>query len=88
MSIRDAIARHLYPTAFKNEQAYQRLKAEAIDAYHWLNGYPDAADTLRWLLDNDRNRNRGLNDKAVGDFPSRIDGFRAHLERRRERSAA
>lgn len=82
MSIREAIARCLYPEAFRNEQAYQRMKAEAIDAFHWLNGYPDAADTLRWLLDNDHNRNRGLDDKPVGEFPSRIDGFRGHLERR------
>jgi len=81
--MRKWLAQKLYPEAFDNEVAYQRLLAEARDAFHWLNGYPDAADALRWLLDNNYNRNRPIGVKAIGVLPSDIGGFREHLERRR-----
>ncbi|MUO70066.1 hypothetical protein [Agrobacterium vitis] len=58
------------------------MKAEAIDAYHWLRGYPDAADALRWLLDNDQNRHRAIGEKAIGVLPSDISGFRSMLDTR------
>lgn len=82
MSIRDWIAEKLCPSVFKDQRAYQRMKAEASDAYWWLNGYPDAADALRWLLDNDRNRRRAIGEPAIGTLPSGIDRFRDVLERR------
>lgn len=80
--MREWLARLIYPEAFRNELAYQRMKAEAIDAFHWLHAYPDAADTLRWLLDNDHNRNRAIGDNYRGVLPAGIAQFRDHLERR------
>jgi hypothetical protein len=82
MSIRDWIAEKLCPQAFADQRSYQRMKVEAADAYWWLNGYPDAADALRWLLDNDRNRRRALGEPAIGTLPSDISRFRDTLERR------
>lgn len=82
MSLRRWIAQYLDPQAFADQRSYQVMKAEATDAYHWLGGYPDAADALRWLLDNNLNRNRAIGEKAIGDLPSQISDFRQHLERR------
>lgn len=81
--MRKWLAHKLYPEAFRNELAYQRMKAEAVDAFHWLNGYPDAADALRWLLDNDHNRNRSIGQAYTGRLPADIASFREYLERRR-----
>lgn len=88
MTVRTALAEWLSPKTFADQRAYERMKAEVIDAYHWLNGYPDAADTLRWILDNDHNRRRSVGDPALGSLPSGIDRFREMLERRRLGSAA
>lgn len=76
------LAERLFPQAFKDQQAYQRMKSEAIDAYHWLGAYGDAADALRWLLDNDHNWRRAIGKPAIGSLPSSIDRFRDLLERR------
>lgn len=80
--MREWLARLIYPEAFRNEMAYRRLKAEMADAYYWLGAYPDAADALRWALDNDLNRNRAIGEKAIGKLPSDISLFREHLATR------
>ncbi|CDZ67668.1 Hypothetical protein NGAL_HAMBI2605_59490 [Neorhizobium galegae bv. orientalis] len=82
MILRSWIAEKLYPQAFADQRSYLRMKAEAADAYHWLGGYPDAADTLRWLLDNNHNRNRAIGEKAIGGLPSQIHEFRERLRAR------
>lgn len=82
MGLRRWIAQRLEPQAFADQRSYQVMKAEAADAYHWLRGYPDAADALRWLLDNNLNRNRAIGEKAIGELPPQISDFREHLERR------
>ncbi|MCM2453377.1 hypothetical protein [Agrobacterium vitis] len=82
MTIATWIAELLCPQVFADQRAYARMKAEAIDAYHWLRGYPDAADALRWLLDNDQNRHRAIGEKAIGVLPSDISGFRSMLDTR------
>jgi len=86
MSFKEWLSEYLFPKAFSDMRAYERMKAEAIDSYHWLNGYPDARDTLRWLLDNDHNRRRCVGDRSIGNFPSSIDQFREVLETRRRKS--
>lgn len=80
--MRKWIAEKLYPQAFTDQRAYERMKAEAVDAYHWLGGFPDARDALRWILDNDRNRRRAIGEPAIGSLPSSIDRFRDMLDRR------
>jgi len=82
MTLRNWIAEKLCPQPFADQRAYQRMKAEAADAYHWLGGFPDARDALRWILDNDRNSRRAIGEPAVGSLPSRIDQFREMLDRR------
>ena len=82
-AIRKALARWLYPQVFQSERAYIQMKAEAVDAYHWLRRHPDAAQSLRWLLDRDHNRNRPLGAPAIGELPSDISGFRDMLASRR-----
>jgi hypothetical protein len=76
------MAEKLYPQAFADQRSYERMKAEAIDAYHWLAGYPDASDVLRWLLDGDINWNRDIGEGSVGKLPSSIGQFRDYLESR------
>lgn len=80
--MRKWLAEKLYPKSFADQRSYERMKAEAVDAYHWLGAYGDAADALRWLLDNDRNYRRAIGEPAVGSLPSSIDRFRDLLERR------
>ncbi|MCM2441148.1 hypothetical protein HGO34_15610 [Agrobacterium vitis] len=82
MTIASWIAEQLCPQVFTEQRAYARMKAEAIDAYHWLGAHPDAADALRWLLDNDHNRRRAIGEKAIGVLPSDISGFRNMLDAR------
>lgn len=82
MSIRQWIAERLCPDVFADQRAYIRMKDEASDAFWWLGGYPDAADAVRWLLDNDHNRRRPIGAKAIGKLPSSIWDFRSHLELR------
>jgi hypothetical protein len=82
MTIRDWIAQKLCPQAFADQRSYEIMKAEAVDAYHWLGGFPDAKDALRWLLDNERNRRRAIGEPAIGLLPSSIDRFRDMLDRR------
>jgi hypothetical protein len=82
MAIKEWIAEKLCPKAFADQRSYYRMKAEAADAHWWLNGYPDAADALRWILDNDRNQRRAIGEPAVGALPSDIGSFRDILERR------
>lgn len=80
--IRKWLAEKLFPQVFADQRSYEHMKAEAVDAYHWLGGFPDAALALRWLLDNNRNRNRAIGEPALGGLPSSIDGFREMLNRR------
>ncbi|MUO84851.1 hypothetical protein [Agrobacterium vitis] len=88
MTIATWIAELLCPQVFTEQRAYARMKAEAIDAYHWLGAYPDAADALRWLLDNDQNRHRAIGEKAIGVLPSDISGFRSMLDTRHNQQLA
>jgi len=82
MSIKEWIAQKLFPKAFADQRAYLRMKSEATDAYHWLGAHGDAADALRWLLDNDHNWRRAIGQPAIGSLPSSIDRFRDLLESR------
>lgn len=88
MNIRLATARWLAPELAEAEDRYSRLTSQMQDSYWWLGEFPDAADTIRHLLDSHRNRYRALGAPAKGDLPDDIAAFREYLRGRHVRNRA
>lgn len=82
--LRSRIARWLSPDLAKTEDRYERLISQMVDEFHWLSGeFPDAADTIRHLLDSHRNYCRAIGEAPYGKLPDDISGFREYLRARR-----
>lgn len=80
--VRIGLARWLSPELAEIEDRYERLIGRMQDDYWWLGEFPDAAETIRYLLDSHRNRWRAIGEPAVGDLPDDIGAFRERLRRR------
>lgn len=81
--LRTRIARWLSPELAKKESRYERLISQMQDEFWWLGEFPDAADTIRHLLDGHRNYCRAIGEPPYGNLPDDISGFREHLRARR-----
>ena len=86
--IRTAIAKWLAPELAETKDRYDRLIANMQDDYWWLGEFPDAAETIRYLLDSHRNRYRAIGEKPFGNLPDDIGSFREHLRHRAAAPAA
>ena len=80
--IRLGLARWLAPELVETEDRYHRLISRMQDDYWWLGQFPDAAETIRYLLDSHRNRWRAIGEPPVGNLPDDIGAFRERLRRR------
>lgn len=76
------LARWLAPELVEVEDRYERLISQMQDSYWWIGEFPDAADTIRHLLDSHRTRYRAIGEPPVGKLPDDISGFREFLRRR------
>ena len=83
MGFKERLARRLCPELGERADRYVWIRTYASDAYWWLGGYPDASDTLRWIIDGDTDRYRAIGVGAISTLPSSISDFRDYLERRR-----
>lgn len=80
--MRRLLAEWLYPEAFRNERAYQRLLTKASDAFWWLGEFPEACATLRWIVDNERDDRRDFQTTMpICMWRQNISDFREMLRR-------
>ena len=76
------LARFLAPELVEAEDRYHRLISRMQDDYWWLGEFPDASETIRYLLDSHRNRYRAIGEPPAGNLPDDIGAFRERLRRR------
>ncbi len=80
--VRLGLARWLAPELAEAEDRYHRLISRMQDDYWWLGEFPDASETIRYLLDSHRNRYRAIGEPPVGNLPDDISAFRERIRRR------
>ncbi|MFC6444589.1 hypothetical protein [Shinella zoogloeoides] len=83
--LKRAIAEWLCPEIFHEHRTMKIEFARLVDAYWWLGEFPEAAATLRWLLDNHQDWH-GLVDletrkKRAYHWRQDISSFREQLRR-------
>ena len=88
MGLRRVLAELLYPSAFYDQRAYQRITARACDAFWWLGKFPEACATLRWLIDGDRDERRQIGVTSISRWGPDISEFREQLRRGEHKRAA
>lgn len=81
--IKRAIAIWLCPQLGKDSHYYWKMRTSINNDTHWLAyEFPIVAETMRWILEEDYNYSRSLNDKVSNEYPSGISNFREYLRRK------
>lgn len=83
MNLREAIARWICPELGKRGDRYWYLWHQIDSSHKYLSAeFPDVGDTLKRLLEVDRDHWRDLEEPATGKLPTEIGRFREMLRRR------
>lgn len=70
------IAAWLAPDMARGAERHRRMVSNGTDAFFWLGEFPEAQAALKWMVDDDRNHWRSLDEEARGSLPGDIGRFR------------